>query len=132
MQTSSGSRYSKWKADFLFIAFACAFWAASLLPGTDNPPLFLVVILFIVGSSLFVLIAPRPNAWPDLPAKVAGSRWQNWAVGLSVVFSIIAFGVFWAGQDTPEQFTGLPLILWVLSLLTFWVGVSTTHRISCA
>jgi hypothetical protein len=128
MQTSSDNRHSKWKADFLFIAFFFTLWAASLLPNVDNPPLLLVVILFVCGCVLFVLASPRPISWPNLPAKVEFVRWQNWIVGLSVIFSVIAFIIFWAGNNNPEQFTGLPLLLWVISLLTFWVGVRSFRR----
>jgi hypothetical protein len=114
---------SKWKADFLLFAFVIALWASSLLGNVYDPPLPLIMFLFVCGGILFILAAPVPNSWPDLPEKDERSKWQNLTIGLSIIFSVVSFIIFWFGKNNPEQYSGLPLFLWVLSLILFLVSI---------
>jgi hypothetical protein len=116
------NRHSNWKVGFLFIAFVITLRSAYLLHNDDYPLFSLTLVIFVLGCILFVLGTPRPISWPNLPAKEEIFKWQNQMVGLSVIFSIISFIIFWRGNNSPKQFTGLPMFLWVISLLIFLGG----------
>lgn len=110
------------KISYILLALLIALLGASLLRSSQTDPRRDALLLFLLAGLIFALVARPPAPWPDL---VARRHWPRWSFGLtilSVLLAGVAIVLFWQAPPGDLQFTGLPLILWLVSIPLFIAG----------
>lgn len=106
----------------ILLAFAIALWGISFLQNPQGDPRLDTLLLFIAAGVIFVLAARAPLPWPTLPERRPWPRVGFGLTLLAVALAAVAAALFWRSPDSPTQFSGLPLWLWLASLPLFVIG----------
>jgi hypothetical protein len=104
------------------LAFLLAASGALLLRIPRETPNLWVLPFFLAAGALFALSARPPEPWPALPPERPVSKSSRQLTFTGVLLAIVAITLFVHGRQTPTQFSGFPLALWLLALGLFVAG----------
>jgi hypothetical protein len=104
------------------LAFLLAVSGALILRIPRETPNLWVLPLFVAAGALVAISARPPEPWPALPPARPVSKSSRWLTLAGVLLAVVAVALFVRGRQTPTQFSGFPLALWLLALGLFVAG----------